>query len=131
MKTLIKAALAIAVAAAAALLWIERPTRTLQAFASHMTSGAYGEASSMLRAPSALDAGADGTLTLVDRAGAMTSVPAAKLPFKVGGRDSAKFPGATAMTALGPSTNGVLKTPAVTLYLSVDGGKVQIEGVEQ
>ncbi len=83
----------------------------------------------MLRAPSSLEVAPDGGLILVDHAGESTAVPATKLPFIVGGHDGVPDHDFS-MTALGSSTNGVLDTPAVTLYLSVDGGKVRIKGVD-
>ena len=84
----------------------------------------------MLRAPSALFVVPDGGLTLVDAGGQSTSVPATQLPFVVGGQAVPQVACDFVMTALGPDTDGVLDTPAVTIYLSVDGGGVLIEHVD-
>lgn len=121
---------AVLVGLALATRWLERPLRTTQAFADHLYRERYEEAARMLRLPSALEVASDGGLIFVDKMGRSTAVPATKLPFVVGGHDAREFPYDFKMTALGSSTNGVLDTPAVTLYLSVDGGEVRIEGVE-
>lgn len=110
--------------------WFQRPERTKEAFAGHLYHQRYEEAARLLRAPSSMAIGPDGGLVLVDEAGRRTVVPATKLPFVVGGHEAPEHPGDFRMTALGPSTNGVLDTPAVTLHLSVDGGEVRLEAVD-
>jgi len=92
----------------------------------HLYHQRYDEAAQMLSEPSAIEVAADGQVTLIDHNGNRTNVPTAKLPFMVGGGTEAQ-PGKFSMTALGPSSNGVLETPALTLYLSLDGSKVRIE----
>ena len=89
----------------------------------------YEQAAAILTPPSAVALEPDGSLTLTDRAGNATSVPAAQLPFKVSERPAQpKLPGNT-MMAIGPSTGGVSDFPMVTLYVSFDGGEAHIEGV--
>ena len=83
----------------------------------------------MVRAPSSIDVSQNGELVLIDHNGNSMTVPATKLPFKVGGGNP-KSPSDFSMTALGNSTNGVLDTPAVIIYLSIDGGKVRIDKVD-
>jgi len=110
--------------------WLERPGRTTSEFAHHLYSESYEEAARMLRSPSALEVASDGGLILVDRAGASTAVPATKLPFNIVLDDAEEFPHDFKMIALGSSTDGILDTPPVILYLSVDGGQVHLEGVD-
>jgi len=99
------------------------------AFFGHMFAQRYDQAAAILTPPSAVALESDGTLTLTDRAGNATSVPAAQLPFKVSERPAEpRFPGRT-MMAIGPSTGGVSDFPMVTLYVSFDGGEAHIEGV--
>jgi hypothetical protein len=52
------------------------------------------------------------------------------LPFAVGGHEAPEYADDFRMTALGPSTNGVLHSPAVTLHLAICGGAVRIVGVD-
>ena len=109
--------------------WGQRPKRITQEFAGHLFHERYEEAAKMLRAPCAIRLATDGTLTVVDHTGTSTRVPAKRLPFKTGGGtqdDASDF----SMTALQGSTNGTLDTPAVIVYLSIDGGKVRIESVD-
>ena len=67
---------------------------------------------------------------IVDKNGKPTWVPRVQLPFMASG-------GVTGpehdfnLTALGPSPNGTLQIPAVTLHLSIAGGEVAIEAVEK
>ena len=108
---------------------VHRSERTIQKFADHVHRARYSEAAEMLTASCSMKLASDGALTLVDRVGNSTVVPAAKLPFKVGGgRPNA--PGDFSMTALGSSTNGTLDSHAIIMYLSVDGGRICIERVE-
>ncbi|MDG2382300.1 MAG: hypothetical protein P8N76_11565 [Pirellulaceae bacterium] len=108
--------------------WVERPKRIRQEFVGHLYHERYDSAALMLSAPCVIGLEPDGSLTLVDQRGNSTVVPATKLPFKVGGGDPQR-PGDISMTALGRSTNGILHTPPVIIYLSVDGGKIRIENV--
>lgn len=134
MQHALKLLAALAVIAAVALYWIERPDRIASEFASHVHAGEYERAAGMLSAPSAIEAQPDGTVVLTDRNGTSVSVPADKLPFAVADAasgDSERFPGATSMMlALGSSTDGILDSPPVALHLSRDGSGVHIEGVD-
>ena len=109
--------------------WIERPKRIRKEFFDHLYHERYEEAALMLNAPCAIELAPDGSLTLVDHKGNSTAVPETKLPFKVGGGEP-KRTGVHSMTALGNSTNGILDSPAVIIYLSVEGGKIRIESVD-
>ncbi|WP_039962273.1 hypothetical protein [Rhodopirellula europaea] len=109
---------------------VNRSERVTQEFSDHVSRGRYGAAAQMLTSSCSMKLGADGGLTLVDRDGNPTVVPAAKLPFKVGGGQPRDTAGTFSMTALGSSTNGTLDTPAVIMHLRVDGGRVCIERVE-
>jgi hypothetical protein len=98
-------------------------------FQGHMYAQRYEQAAAILTPPSTVALETDGSLTLTDRAGNATSVPAAQLPFKVSERPAQpKLPGHT-MMAIGPSTGGISDFPMVTLYVSFDGGEAHIEGV--
>lgn len=107
----------------------QRPMRTTQAFVGHLYHERYEEAALMLRAPSALEVASDGGLILVDNEGNLKTVLAAKLPFIASAGSDGGPDHDFQMTALGSSTNGVLDTPAVVLYLSIDAGKVRIQSV--
>ena len=109
--------------------WSQRPQRITQEFAGHLSHERYEEAAKMLRAPCTMELADDGSLSLVDHTGALTTVPAKRLPFRVGGGKDDKASDFS-MTALQGSTKGILDTPAVIVYLSIDGGKVRIESVE-
>jgi len=109
--------------------WVDLPRRTVQAFAGDLYHQRYQEAAGMLRPPSALGLDSDGGLILVDRTGRSIVVPGAKLPFKVAGGGGGPEHDLK-MMALGPSTNGILDSTPVTLYLSGAGGKVTIEAVD-
>ena len=109
--------------------WFDLSRRTTQGFAGDLYHQRYEEAAGMLLPPSALRVDSEGGLILVDEAGGSTTVPKAKLPFKVaGGKGGPEHD--FKMMALGSSTNGVLDSPPVTLYLGVVGGRVTIEAVD-
>ena len=82
----------------------------------------------MLHPPSSLSVGLDGQLIIIDRNGSLISVPKVQLPFMAGGHEG-DHDHDFKMTALGPSTNGILHDPAVTLYLKLVGDEVAIEAV--
>lgn len=127
-----KLALATSLIVIAALLatWlVHRSEKITQEFAGHLSQERYEQSAQMLRTPSSMELSPAGDLVLIDYAGNSTTIPKDKLPFKVGGGQT-KNPSDFAMTALGKSSNGILDTPAVILYLSVDGGKVRIDKVE-
>ena len=109
--------------------WVDLPRRTRQAFAGDLYHQRYQEAAGMLRPPSSLRVDADGGLILVDSAGRSVVVPKVKLPFKVAGGGGGPEHDLKIM-ALGPSTNGILDSPPVALYLGVEGGEVTIEAVD-
>ena len=121
--------LAVPIAVIALFIGSRSSSQVRSAFFGHMFAQRYDQAAAILTPPSAVALESDGTLTLTDRAGNATSVPAAQLPFKVSERPAApRFPGRT-MMAIGPSTGGVSDFPMVTLYVSFDGGEAHIEGV--
>ena len=109
--------------------FVNRSERTTQKFADHVYRGRYGEATQMLTSSCSMKLRPDGGLTLVDRAGNTTVVPAGKLPFGVGGGQP-DAPGDFSMTALGSATNGILEAPAIIMYLSVEGGRICIHHVD-
>jgi len=109
--------------------WFDLPMRTTQGFAGALHHQRYQAAAGMLLPPSALRLDSEGGLDLVDEASGSRTVPKAKSPFKVsGGKGGPEYD--FKMMALGPSTNGVLDSPPVTLYLGVVGGRVTIEAVD-
>ena len=109
--------------------WIDQPRRTTERFAGNLYHERYEDAVRMLVPPSALVVEAGGGLAFIDKNGKTTSVPAVQLPFKAS--DVVNGPEHDfSMTALGPRANGILESPAVTLYLSVLGDEVVIEAVE-
>ena len=68
----------------------------------------------------------DGQVTLIDHSENRINVPPEKLPFMTSGGMQTQ-PGEFSMTALGPNNNGILETPALPLYLRLNGNKVRIE----
>ena len=82
----------------------------------------------MLIAPSAIEVDSSGGVLLVDHHRNATAVPEARLPFLAGG-GRLDGPANFSMTALQGSQNGRVEG-AVTVYLSVDGGKIRIERVD-
>ena len=110
--------------------WLEGPEHVRKEFFNHLFNERYEEASLMLNASSQIELASDGNLVIVDHKGNSTAVPATNLPFIVGGGEP-KASGVHSMTALGDSTNGILDSPAVIIYLSVEGSKIRIESVEK
>ena len=123
------AASLIVIAVLSATWLVHRPKKITQEFASHLSQGRYEQCAEMLQAPSSMELSPAGDLVLVDHAGNSMTVLKGKLPFKVGGGRS-DDPSDFSMTALGESSNGILDTPAVILYLSIEGGKVRIDRVD-
>ena len=109
--------------------WLDQPRRTTGAFVGNMYHERYEDAASMLQPPCAIQVKTDGGLAIVDQNGQSTSVPKVQLPFIVGVHDGDQDHDFL-MTALGPSTEGILHDPPVTLYLTLDGSEVSIESVE-
>ncbi len=100
--------------------------RATHKFTMYLNQERYEEADQMLRPPCSIELAPDGSLRLVDEGGTVTTVPASKLPFIVGGGDP-KRANESSMTALGESTNGILHSPPVIIYLDVSRGEVGIE----
>jgi len=128
-KKLALATSLIIIAVLLATWFVHRPKKITQEFASHLSQDRYEQCAEMLQAPSSMEVSPTGDLVLVDHAGNSITVLKEKLPFKVGG-GRADDPSDFAMTALGESSNGILDTPAVILYLSIDGGKIRIDRVD-
>ena len=108
--------------------WFDQPRRTTGQFVGNMYHERYEEAGGMLHPPSSLSVGLDGQLVIIDRNGSSISVPKVQLPFMAGGHEGDHDYDFN-MTALGPSTNGILHHPGVTLYLKLVGDEVAIEAV--
>lgn len=108
--------------------WVYRSDRVTKAFVGHLSHERYGEAALMLITPSYIEVDSKGGVVLVDQSGNRTAVPKTRLPFLAGGGRS-DGPGEFSMTALQGSQNGRVEG-AVTVYLSVDGGKIRIERVD-
>ena len=109
--------------------WYDKPRRTTQRFIGNLYHERYEDAALMLHPPSTLEMH-DDALVILDKDGRSTSVPGVQLPFMASdanGMTEHDF----AVTALGPSTNGILHHPAVTIYLRLVGNEVAIEMVEQ
>lgn len=102
--------------------------RAKEAFLGHLVHQRYAAAAAMLVAPSAVEPLPDGGLKVIAHDGTSKVVAAAQLPFVAGGEPAVAADQFHA-TALGPSTNGVLDTPAVVLRLSVDGDRIRIVSV--
>lgn len=117
------------VAVGLTLAWFDQPRRTTERFVGNMYHERYEEAADMLVSPSALSVNPDGGLLIVDRDGRSISVPRVQLPFLAGGHDGEEEHDFK-MTALGPSTDGILHQTPVTLYLTVAGGEVVIAAME-
>ena len=105
---------------------VQRPQRIRKQFIGHLYQQEYDLAAQMLSDPSATEAADDGRVTLIDHNENRINVPPEKLPFMASGGMQTQ-PGEFSMTALGPNNNGILETPALTLYLRLNGNKVRIE----
>jgi hypothetical protein len=127
-RLLLGAAVIVAVALFA-LERLERPKRVRSAFLGHLYHQRYAEAAAMLVAPSSVEHQPTGGLKVIAEDGTSKVVPASQLPFKAGGARSLADDQFGA-TALGPSTAGVLDSPAVSLRLSPDGDRVRIVSVD-
>ena len=99
-------------------------------FLAHIQHQRYAEAAAMLEAPSAVEQLPDGGLKVTDQGGASKVVPAVKLPFEASSGEHSLAADQFSATALGPSTNGWLDTPAVVLRLCLDGDCVRIVSVD-
>ena len=122
-------ALLVVVIIGMSIYWLDQPRRTTGAFVGNMYHERYEDAASMLQPPCSIQVEPDGGLAIVDQNGNSTSVPKVQLPFIVGGHDGDEDHDFL-MTALGPSTEGILHDPPVTLYLKLDGSEVSIESIE-
>jgi hypothetical protein len=108
---------------------IQRPSRLRAQFIGNLYHERYDQAAEMLLPPSAIEASPDGNLTIVSHDRDSVTIPATKLPFMSGGGSSLKSD-EFSVTALGPSTDGILHTPGVVLRLTLDGYKVRIVSIE-
>jgi len=108
---------------------LESRKRARESFLGHLYHQRYSEAAAMLVEPCTVEQLPDGGLKVIAQDGTSKVVPAAKLPFKAGGGHSLAADQFSA-TALGPSTNGVLDTPAVVLRLCLDSDRVRIVSVD-
>ena len=122
-------AIAIIAGCAATAHRLDRPRRLRSQFIGNLYHARYDEAAEMLQPPSAIEQGPDGNLQVTAETGNSTTVLANTLPFKSGGGRSLQH-GEFSATALGPSTNGILHTPAVSLRLTLDGVKVRIVSID-
>ena len=109
--------------------WFGQPQRTRERFASVMFEERYADAASMLQPDSEISMSSEG-LVIFDRNRFSTLVPRHMLPFQVVGHDGDREHDLV-MTALGPSVNGILNEPPVTIHLSVVGDRVVIEAIER
>ena len=122
-------AIAITTGVAATALRLDRPRRLRSQFIGNLYHARYDDAAEMLHPSSAIEQSPDGNLHVTAENGVATTVLSEKLPFKAGGGRSLK-PEEFSATALGPSTNGILHTPAVSLRLTLDGVKVRIVSID-
>ena len=111
-----------------AIYWFGQPRRTTEQFVGNMYHERYEEAAAMLHPPSALSVDSGGDLVIVDEDGRSIAVPKVQLPFMAGGHDGDQEYDFK-ITALGPSTDGILHDQPVTLYLRLVGGEVAIESM--
>lgn len=108
---------------------IQRPRRSVGAFASAVKEERYEAASQFLRTPSSIKKSRDGSLVIVDQSGKSITIRPEILPFAVGGGRLEL--GEHSMTALEPSTDGILQFKPAVLYFSYDGWKLRIDGVAE
>ena len=109
--------------------WLAQPQRTTEQFVGNMYHERYEDAAGMIHAPSALNVETDGGLVIADQDGRSISVPKFQLPFIVGGHDG-DHEHDFVMTALGPSTDGILHVQPVTMYLRIVGDEVAVVAME-
>ncbi len=108
----------------------DQPRRTTGEFIGNLYQQRYEDAAGMLHPPSSIVMNGEGSLVIVDKNLRSTTVPEVQLPFMSSGLNGA-VEHDFAVTALGPSTNGILHHPPVTIYLNIVGDEVSIEMVEQ
>lgn len=124
------ACLAVLLTAVASTNWlIQRPKRITETFVGHISQERYEAADQMLHFPSGIKVVSKEELTLVDCSGNSTTVSSKQLPFLAGG-GKPNDPSDFSMTALQDHTNGLLNSPAVVVYLSIEGSKIHIERVD-
>ena len=107
---------------------LDQPRRVRQAFAGDMYHQRYSQADELLLRPSSVSLTPLGDLMVTDKMDKETVVAQNKLPFLVSGMLA--HPYDLSMTALQDNENGVLLTPALSIYLSVDGGQLVIESCQ-
>lgn len=134
--------LLLAVAAAALLAafvpwWLAGPRRAMLGFVGDLTQARYVDAAARLSAPSSLVSLADGSLSITDRRGNQVVVPADYLPFVVRSDDRApstferlRGPSEVELMACGEAVAGVLRSPARTLVVRIDGTAVAVDRIE-
>ncbi|MDF1800374.1 MAG: hypothetical protein P1V81_14445 [Planctomycetota bacterium] len=125
----------------------QRNRAPLQSFVSSLSSGDFAAVGDALGSTSSINTLPGGDLQVTDRRGRTVTVKASQLPFKAssGPAKPTSLPQPLAeadralqqveqttfdMVALGASVDGVLEHPAVTLHLSVDGGRIHIDSIE-
>lgn len=125
----------------------QRNRGPLESFVSSLSSGDYATVGDALASTSSINTVASGDLQVTDRQGRTVTVKASQLPFKASSGSatptSLPLPLAEAdraldranqttfqMTALGASVDGILEHPAVTLHLTIEGGRVHIDSIE-
>jgi hypothetical protein len=108
---------------------IDTPDRLTQRFVGHLSRSRYQEAAAMLREPSAIRLNSEGNLEITDRVSKITTVPSQRLPFLSGGGKLEKRCDFS-MAAIQGDVNGLLNTPGIVAYFSIDRGKVRIDSVE-
>ncbi|QDU65874.1 hypothetical protein [Engelhardtia mirabilis] len=140
-KNLIGLAIALAIFALAAQWWMHWPRQSLQRFISLARDGSYAEASALLDGSGSIESADGGGLRILDTHGREVLLPPNQQRFVAGEAVEKRLPprqfadrlfgrDRAALTALGPSTDGVAEVPPVTIYLSVERGRLAIESVE-
>lgn len=128
---------AVALLAAVVTWLLGVPRRALLGFVDDLTQARYVDAAARLSAPSNVVRQADGSLSITDHRGKQVVVPADHLPFVVFGDGSVpstferlRGPEEVKLMAHGEAVGGVLREPASTLVVRVDGMAVAIERIE-
>lgn len=109
---------------------LDRPNRAMSSFIRLVGVGDFDAANALLREPCRFVQNESGDLNIADKEGGSIRLPKAKLPFLVSDRARLKGIGDSSMTALGPSSNGILESNPVHLYLRKQGCSISIVQVE-
>lgn len=117
--------------------WLGAPRRAILGFLGDLTKARYVDAAAWLSAPSAMVRQADGSLSITDHRGNRAVVPADHLPFVVLGDDGVPStverllgPAEVKLLAHGWAVGGLLRAPARTLVVRVEGTAVAIDRIE-